>query len=54
MKEANGEIILVDSGRRPFFHLVDEMKQTFVLSLNEVKIDLPTRASGYILHLGKH
>lgn len=52
--ETNGEIILADSGRTPFFHLVDEMRQTFALSLNEVKIDLPTRASGYILHLGKH
>ena len=38
----------------PFSHLVDEMTQTFALSLNEVRVDLPTRASGYILHLGKH
>lgn len=53
MAEGKSEIIIADSGRTPFFHLVDEMRQAFSLSLNEVRIDLPTRTSGYILHIGR-
>lgn len=53
MAEGKSEIIIADSGRTPFFHLVDEMRQAFSLSLNEVRIDLPTRTSGYILHVGR-
>lgn len=54
MKEPNGEIIFADNGRMPFFDLVDEMRQTFSLSCNKIRIDLPSRVSGYILHLEEH
>ncbi|MFT5161998.1 MAG: putative nicotinamide N-methyase [Alteromonadaceae bacterium] len=54
LAQGKGEIIIADSGRVPFFNLVDEMKQTFALTLSEVSIDLPTRTSGYILHLASH
>lgn len=53
MAEGKREIIIADSGRAPFFQLADEMRQIFSLSVHEVKIDLPTRTSGYILHIGK-
>lgn len=51
LAQRDGRIVLADSGRTPFFHLVERLSHSYDIELEEVRIDLPVRGSGHVLSL---
>ena len=49
--QRSGCILLADSGRAPFFNLVDKLAVQYCVDLHDVSIELPIKFSGYVLSI---
>jgi len=53
MNQTDGHIILSDSGRAPFFKLVDRLATLLPVTVKKITLKRPTRLTGYVLYIGK-